>query len=605
MAQNRDSTGNVTFDSSPGGLFDTGGDNTSATSVAESTADARRYAEYAKEWAVGESAPPFTGFSDTNNSKYWAEQAAMHANSYDSETIKRYVAEADSEAERARSWAVGPSAPAPGAYGTDVNNSHYWAQRSAASAAAAAADSDEIAQVVVDVNNAVADARAAAMQAAMDSDEAAASAAAASASNVQAGNARDAAILARNAAQSAESGAQAAELAAQEASGDSQNFRDQAREADSDAQRVAHDLSGFDTEFRAYAAGLESDFDTELAEARGEAQSAAAASSESTRQAGISRHAAYIAQTWAVGPGGDTDSEGTATNNAHYWAMQAQSHSAAANVSDSEIQLVAGLGISGGGNFTLNGDSDTITFNLDSENIVNASRSGNNVTLTYANGNTLEFPVGGGGTGPIDTDLRLSLNPGEIELNISGTQVVQANLSAPGFTLSNQTFHVADPDNNNVPISGSGNARDITLSRTTRRNITVSATATLTRTSDSQVFNNVSAQGTVEVNVGWYRDLISAAPTGINTMDNQGVWSSGEHNTQTLTANNTGRHLYYALPIRSAGYRFHSGFVVYDATNLGNINNGSGGSDFWTLYRIEDFDDSQNGSTFTVTIEEA
>ena len=43
MAQNRDLTGNVTFDSSPGGLFDTGGDNAAAAAANEAGGDSKGF----------------------------------------------------------------------------------------------------------------------------------------------------------------------------------------------------------------------------------------------------------------------------------------------------------------------------------------------------------------------------------------------------------------------------------------------------------------------------------------------------------------------------------------------------------------------------------
>ena len=72
-----------TDDISRGGLFAETGTNIVAGKTGEEwAADARRYAEYSGKWAVGPSdfdEDTLTGFSDANNSKYYAGQSEASA----------------------------------------------------------------------------------------------------------------------------------------------------------------------------------------------------------------------------------------------------------------------------------------------------------------------------------------------------------------------------------------------------------------------------------------------------------------------------------------------------------------------------------------------
>ena len=594
MAQNRDLTGNVTFDSSPGGLFDTGGDNAAAAAANEAGGDSRDFALDSKGWAIGNSTGSTKGYTPTNNSKYYSE-----------------VADSEATAAAASAAAAAGSASAAAGSATAAAASAMEADSDARAAAAAIArvDSDARAAIAA-AARADSDARAAAaVVARVDSDASAADT-----------DARNAATSATNAAESArqamgwaidtENGTDPWSLNARGSSlrwaKESAASALQAREDRQDIillrnqiEQDSEEIAGQIAAATAYLNGLESRVDTDVQVARDAAADAASDATEAERQAVLSQRHSYISQTWAVGPGGDTDSEGTSTNNARYWAQQAMNARLDTDLSDSEITLTAGTGLNGGGNFTLNQhQNETITFNLDSDNITNASRAGDTITLTKADGTTIEFTIGGGGGSGQEPDLKIDLSPDEVELAGSGTQAVSATFSASGFTLSDVTFTVRDPDNNNVPVTGTGNSRSVTVSRTTARSVRMTVGATLTRTSDNMVFTGQTASADFVVAPGWYRD-IGAQPGLITDMDNQGVWDNRNPNTQTITAEGGNRGLYYALPTRSGGYRFHSGFVVYNNTNLGAI------SSDWTLYRIDDFDDSQNGTTFTITVEEA
>ena len=601
MAQDRDQLGNLTFESSPGGLFDQG-DDAAARNAQEAGGESQDYALDSKGWAIGTGTGSTKGYTPTNNSKYYAgladsdatraATAADLAEGYRNQA-QAAAMEADSDV-RAINGVVQRIEVLKAAVDSDV--SHFDTEYARFLTLADKIDSDASA-ADTDARSADSDARAAAMS----ETNAAESARQAMGWAIDTENGTDPwSLNARGSSLRWAKASAASALESREARQDIILIRNQ---IDSDSEAIAGAISAA----TAYLNALETRVRMDSEEAAESARQAQIYEQDAQAEYLRARAEAVRSRSWAVGPSGDTDASGTDTDNAKYWAERAAAASLDTDVSDSEITLTAGLGLNGGGNFTLNQHADeTLTFNLDSDNVTNLTRAGNNITVTYANGNTLEFPIGGGGAGPQDTDLTLTLNPSEIELNISGTQVVQANLSAPGFTISNQTFHVSDPDNNSVPITGTGNSRNLTVSRTTRRTITVSATATLTRTSDSMVFNNVSAPDAhIQVNLGWYRALINTPPTGINAMTDQGIWSRGEHNTQTITADGGDDRLFYALPNRTGGYRFHSGFVVYDTTNHGMINNGSGGPNSWTLYSVDDFDDSQNGATFTVTIEEA
>ena len=579
MAQNRDLTGNVTFDSSPGGLFDTGGDATAAAAANEAGGDSQEFALDSKGWAIGVNTGSTKGYTPTNNSKYYSEVADSEAQVAAAAAITATAAAAEAKADSEE------IARAIEGIDSDVAAARAAATAAAASAMEADSDARAAAMVVAAVDSDARAAAAAAAEAKADSDGAASSAAAA--------------LIYRDQAQQADSDATQQAILAQERAADAQIFRNAAQAAAAAAARDSEEVAGQIVNVTAYLNALEARVRQDSEEAADSARDAQQYEEQAMAQFIAARREAVRARSWAVGPSGDTDTSGTDTDNARYWAERAMAASLDTDVSDSEITLRTSLGINGGGSFTLNQHmNETFNLSLDSDNITNATRAGNTITLTKADGTTLEFTIGGGGGGGQEPDLRISLSPSEVELQATGTQTVNATFSASGFTLSNVTFTVQDPDNNNVPVSGTGNARSVTVSRTTARVVTMTVGATLTRTSDNMVFEGQTATARFTVAPGWYRD-VGPQPSAITDMDNQGVWHNSNDNTQTITANNSNRNLYYALPTRTGGYRFHSGFVVYSDTNLGAI------SADWTLYRVDDFDDSQTGATFTVEIEEA
>lgn len=69
-----------------------------------------------------------------------SDLSLLHETSQKLSTIDTSVAEAQTQASRAKSWAVGPSGT--GTDGTDTNNSWYWAKQSSASASASATSAD-------------------------------------------------------------------------------------------------------------------------------------------------------------------------------------------------------------------------------------------------------------------------------------------------------------------------------------------------------------------------------------------------------------------------------------------------------------------------------
>ena len=254
----------VTYESSPGGFFDGGADPQTSASAASSASDAENYAEQARGWAVGPTTEPLTGWSATNNSKYYSEQAAI----------------------------------------SDRN--------AAASASAAAADA--------------ARAETAAERAEGFDSDAAISAADARRFRDQAdSDARAAATSAANAATSAANAASSAAAAANSASDASQSARDAAR-FDSEARAWAEQAEAFRDqagqyrdEARGYAMAAAQD-------SEGAARSAAAAATSATNAANSAAQAdsdQLVAKSWAVGPSG-TGTKGTDTNNAHYWALVAR-----------------------------------------------------------------------------------------------------------------------------------------------------------------------------------------------------------------------------------------------------------------------------------------
>ena len=263
-----------TAEQSPGGFFDEGGPGevAAARSSAANAEDAREYAEDSRGWAVGTTTDALDGWSDTNNSRYYALEADSDARAAaaaiatvtaieqriirDSEEIQRNVDRVDSELVEIDSDLI------------------------AARAIFARIDSEA---VRVDSDVVVAEAAAQAAEASATAAAGSASAAAMSASQ--------AATSATNAANSATAAASSASAAAGSASAAA------ASAASADSERVL-----------AEAAARSADSERVLAEAaRDEADS------EAVR-----------AKSWAVGPSG-TGTDGTDTNNARYWAEVAQS----------------------------------------------------------------------------------------------------------------------------------------------------------------------------------------------------------------------------------------------------------------------------------------
>ena len=134
----------------------------------------------------------------------------------------------------------------------------------------------------------------------------------------------------------------------------------------------------------------------------------------------------------------------------------------------------------------------------------------------------------------------------------------------------------------------------IPVSANTPRTITTNITLTYTNDDDGTVHTDILRE-TFTI-AGSFGTLLSTTPpTALTDFSNLAVWTG--NNTQTFTGNNTGRTLYYIMPTRTNGYTFKTGplFIIPTASSVIGDH---------TLYTIGDFDDSQDGSTFILTVTE-
>ena len=113
---------------------------------------------------------------------------------------------------------------------------------------------------------------------------------------------------------------------------------------------------------------------------------------------------------------------------------------------------------------------------------------------------------------------------------------------------------------------------------------------------ETGIVHTTLLDGRVTIGASFGSTLSTTKPTALTDFTILNTWT-GEV-TDTFTADNTGRTLYYILPTRTDGYTFKTGilFVIpTDATVIGDH----------TLYTISDFKDAQDGATFIYTVTEA
>ena len=215
--------------------------------------------------------------------------------------------------------------------------------------------------------------------------------------------------------------------------------------------------------------------------------------------------------------------------------------------------------------------------------------------------NGTEFtPVNNNGGGGNSDNSRLgitlaptSLTVGEENTSIAITLAIVDAIS--GETISGQSVTVTDPQGHAVTVTGSENSWSFMGLTANAGNYVIRASATFT-TTDATTVHTASANLPVHAsNPKWYVATAATQPPGVSSMTDQGDFSSPEN--VTYTANNTGREAYVALPTGS--YTFHTGVLFADITDLGVLDTN------FTLYRFDDFDDSQSGGTLTFTIMEA
>ena len=632
----RNTSNQKTTESSPGGFFnDQSGQSVGVTrDAAGSAADAREYAEDSRGWAVGDSDFALNDWSNTNNSKYFASQSS---NSADASASSAASAAADAASAAADSeGAARDAARAEAAAAGIVMDSEEAAAsaRAAAASAAAAAASESAADT--DATNAAASATAAASSATDAAADATRAEAAANAAQedseyvarVRAEIAGDSESIQTRVAffdseyalfevdlreardierRLADTEANIVRLAAYVDSEAAIVARN-AEVADSEAQRAgefATEASGYQQDAAISAASAAIDSEGAAASARAAAASAAQAAIDSDgAQASATR-----AKSWAVGPSGADDS-GTDTNNAHYWALEAERHASAA--------------ASGGGELTWNPATRNLKFfrnDTDSDNVYIAD-SDTTYGLAFDNttrdlelvvrGTTRVVNIPGGGTNPAPTEhATISLSESLFQVDRNQNATVTITLGAgPGYTFvgtgsdrgtgGNDTLvaHAGGTGSNIGTLTHQIDSEVATLVLTASSpddfastgEINIGATVYAYRNGDTDseiVHDSVSAQ--IRVRRGWYAQRFSTAPTALSQFTGtQGVWTS----PQNLVAPTGTDTLYVVLPRRTGGYDMRDGDL--------RLFTPSDGSDFLTNYTIYSTTEAVAGTTYIV-----
>ena len=246
-----------------------------------------------------------------------------------------------------------------------------------------------------------------------------------------------------------------------------------------------------------------------------------------------------------------------------------------------------------------------VTSNITDANVTNAKLQHSTITIngvTVALGTSATIPTGGGPNPPVDqSPLNLGVQPNEVTYAGSGTTTVTATLTVDsGFSLNAGTTSVSASDTSNHPITVtrvSDTSFTFPVQRSEVGSIHVAASGTVTQSSDdSESTHTVTT--TIHVDRPWYSSISATQPSNVSSMTDNGVLANDEETTYTTTGN-ASAHLYIALVTRSGGYEFKSGELYLTATNVGTV------SSAWTLYRIDDFDNTSTGDTLSISIVEA
>ena len=177
------------------------------------------------------------------------------------------------------------------------------------------------------------------------------------------------------------------------------------------------------------------------------------------------------------------------------------------------------------------------------------------ISMNQANTEVVDFGTigGGGGGNPIPSErFNISLNPSELTQG-SGSTTVTATVSVNSpFVLTgfNRTeVHSASSSVPTMPESNSGlTGQSATFS------FVINPTVAETWNVSAQLFSENSS-GTAQpnhtvsrqlhVNVPWYADALTSAPTALSQLTNRGVYRSGVSYTFPALTNGRG---YFALP---------------------------------------------------------
>ena len=623
VPEDSSATSGTTSEGSPGGLFERGGTVEAGLPASVYEANAKTWAEIAAKWAVGPTdfaAEGYDGYSDTNNSKYWAEQSQDAASA-----ASGYATAAENSATQAAASATAANGSATAAAASAASAATAQAAAEAAQAAAEAAETaaansataaatsaSEASTSATNASNSASNAAASATAAATSATQAAASASAAATSATQAAasataaatSASAAALSQTNAATSATAAAASASTAATDAS-EAEGYRDDARAyADADGPHagvwastdtlyaqhtlnntpngthVLFDINGITGFNSTDTIRVYQNFD-QVTRYTGSGVVPAG-------QYAISQLLNTVSVTFGTAPPTDdrldifiaeTD-EISLDESVPFKAQEAEYHVLTGTVQDATITLAAGTNLSGGGSFTVNqAANETITFNATGGGS-NPPPPSERPTITLSATEVAEDSGAQSITGTIAVASGYTYDGTGTDEGSAGTDTIHATagtithsaVTANTFTWAFTAAQIQNPGTHTV-------------------------TANVTATHDSVEYTH-QASATYTVYRIWYTAVRTSIPTALSDMSSQGRFNNPE--THTFTQNSSGTaEAYIALPTRSGGYYFGTG--RNGIFNLEVTNHGVFGTDF-TLYSFDLGDDDE---TYIVYISEA
>ena len=206
---------------------------------------------------------------------------------------------------------------------------------------------------------------------------------------------------------------------------------------------------------------------------------------------------------------------------------------------------------------------------------------------------------GGSGPAPVQSQLTLSLNPSEIEVESGGSlrSVVLNLTTTAGFTIQDSTVVVHDQLNRTLGFSSVATTQyTFLVDPSIEGSVHISASAHVTEDGVTPVVTHTDTRdATIHVDLGWYTELDNVDPADETTMVDRGIWTGSERHV--FTAMGLGTEQAFVGTPANVTVQYRSGLLFLatrDVVTANGIN----------IVELLDFDDSVDGQTLTVEITE-